>query len=259
MQTPANIRRMGASLLALAVGLVHAETALERRIRVEPAPHTLAPASGTKVLAHYATLNAYLEGQPRNAQRLVDMKNAVDYCLKNPNPLAMPTVPPTEWPDYLMGWRSHVYMTERFRITYTHNWTYAGPMPNCSLRESDAYVAVLESMAGICNIDLVRKTASGQCNMAAHRAAKLIPAVLRSAGPVQVIAGLRCSVDSLMGTDQCIATEGRMKSTFFLTLSSWSDYGLHEKAESAALDMEVNESIFSPHLQAGFQVSDKPR
>jgi hypothetical protein len=243
--------------LVIGISAVHAETGLEQRLLHDPAPHTLAAKTGTKVIAHYATINGFLDGQPRNAERLVELKNAVNFCMKNPNPLALPLQPPTEWPDLLNGHRIHMYTTERYSISYRRDWTYGPTMPNCSVLEGSGYTAILQSSAGQCQMDLIEKKAWGQCNMAAHRAAKPLTPMLPPPGPLQVIAGLRCGVSKVFNTEMCLAVDGKMKPSYPLIVSMWSDYGLHEKAVTAALDIEVSESIFAPHLQAGFTVTDK--
>lgn len=257
MKKNQHVKRLATGMMVLAVvlGTAHAETELERRLLQDPAPHTNAPKSGAKVIAHYATTNGYLEGQPRNAERVAALKTSVDFCVKNP--MVLPLQPPTEWPEFLHGFRIHVYTTERYLISYRRGWTYAGPMGDCSLMESSGYTAFLQSSAGQCNMDLIEKTAWGQCNMAAHRAAKPLMPMLPEPGPLQMVANLRCGVRNIVGTDNCIAVDGRMKPSYPLIVSRWADYGFHEKAVSAALDMEVSESIFAPHLQAGFKVTDK--
>jgi hypothetical protein len=95
--------------------------------------------------------------------------------------------------------------------------------------------------------------------MAAHRAAKPLPHGAPPQGPLQVVAGLRCAKITGMGMEGCQAVDGRMKPSYPLQLSLWSDYGLHNKAVSAALDIEVSESLFEPHAQAGFTVTAKKR
>lgn len=245
-------------MLALCSGMSRAETALERRYLQEAAPHTTAAKSNAKVIAHYATINGYLEGLPRNAERLVALRESVDACVKNPNAFALPVQPPTEWPDFLHGYRLNVYTAERYLISYRRDWTYAGPLPNCSLLESSSYTATLQSTAGLCQIDLIQKTASGQCDMAAHRAAKPLQSMLPRSAPQQVVANLRCGNEKIFDTENCIAVDGRLKTSFPLVISRWADHGMHEKAVSAALDMEVSESVFAPHLQSGFTVAAKP-
>jgi hypothetical protein len=106
-------------------------------------------------------------------------------------------------------------------------------------------------------MDLIEKKAWGQCNMAAHRAAKPLTPMLPPPGPLQVFAGLRCGILKIFDNDGCIAVDGRMKPSYPLVINRWSEYGLREKAVSAALDIEVSESIFAPHLQAGFTLTDK--
>jgi hypothetical protein len=106
-------------------------------------------------------------------------------------------------------------------------------------------------------MDLIEKKAWGQCNMAAHRAAKPLTPMLPQPGPLQSVAGLRCGISKIFNTEMCLAVDGRMKPSFPLVISMWDEYGLHEKAVSAALDVEVSESIFAPHLQSGFTVTDK--
>lgn len=259
-QPKAKLQQVAGVVMALALGsgTVHASTALERRVLQGAAPHTTAPNSGAKVVAHYVTGSGFLEGMPRNAERLVTLKGPdLDFCMRTLQGLGKPINPPTEWPDYITGSRTDTYVTARYRITYRQNWNYGLNPSDCSLHEVYSRVADLESPAGACKIDLINKTASGQCSMAAHRGAKPLPPMLPEPGPLQVVAGLRCGMRNFIGIDQCIAVDGKMKSFYPTILSSGSDYGFREKATATALDMEVSEGLFAPHLQGGFSVTAK--
>jgi hypothetical protein len=158
-----------------------------------------------------------------------------------------------------VGTRIDTYTTERYNIQYIQTWVYGTYTEGCSLLETYGYSAALNSTAGRCYIDLIGKTASGQCNLATHRAAKPLMPMVPKPGPLQVIAGLRCGIFTLAVTDLCIAVDGRMKPSYPLVLSEWAEHGVHHKATSAALDMEVSESVFTPHLQGGFTVTEMPR
>lgn len=260
MKNPSPRPHTAGALLILAIGLgpAHALTSLEQRILAEPAPHTTAAYSETKVLVHYATLTGYLEGLPGNAERLAKLKDDADVCVKVFNGYGKPIQLPTEWPDYLNGGRTDTYVSERYSIQYLHTWLYAGYTEGCRLLEVHLHSAMLQSTAGACKIDFIQRTAQGRCNMAAHRAARPVPPMLPEPGPLQQVAGLRCGIRKLAGVDHCIAVDGRMKPTYALVLSHWSEHGEHYKATAAALDIEVSDTVFAPHLQAGFRVTEAP-
>jgi hypothetical protein len=244
--------------LGISSSTVHALTKLERRILQEAAPHTTAPKSGAKVIAHYATLTGYFEGQPSNAERLVKLKGPdLDLCVKRASVMGLPINLPTEWPDFFIGTRTDSYVTEHYNIIYNQGWAYAGYNTDCSLIEHSGRTAILASSAGLCTIDLDAKTAKGQCDMAAHRTAKPHPPVPPSPGPLQLIADLRCGIHNTTISETCIAVDGKMKPTLPLVLSYWSEFGLQSKARAAALDIEVSESVFTPHLQSGYRVTAK--
>lgn len=249
-----------AALLAglICAGSAWAETALEKKIRDEAAPHMAVGSSEPTVVAHFATLIGFIEGNPGNAARLQALHETVERCVAYRRGIGAPIHAPTEWPEHLNGTREDLYVTDRFAITYFHSWIYGALNPDCSHQSpgDEQHTAVLKSRAGLCRIDLIAKTAKGQCDMDTHRNARL-----RSSAPIArdataQVAGLRCQLLSDVLGDICVATDGRMTPTFPLVLSHGSALRGSMKAVRATLDIAVSERTFAPHLQGGFSVQE---
>lgn len=250
-------------MCALAVGaalfcaVARAETALEREILQAPAPHVLAGAGNEAVTVHFATLAGHLEGEPSNQARLEQLHEAVNRCVADQRRLGQAVDPPREWPRHLNGMRRDFYVTERYAITYYRTWIYGGLNPDCShFTKNWSANAVLKSTAGICKIDLLRKTANGRCSMEAHRAARVRHAPSHLEGATQRVAGIPCQIrNEPLGTF-CIAVGGRMAPAYPLVLGDESEKGFQFKALEAALDIPVSATIFVPHLAGGFSIQE---
>ena len=234
---------------------VHAETVLENKIRNEPPIH-VSSSEKPLLVAHFASLIGFIDGVPNNAARLHQLHAAVDQCISVRNGLGMSANPPTEWPTHLNGLREDFYATDRFVITYYQGWVYGGLNQDCSYIEVGKFqsTAVLKSSAGACRIDLIAKTAKGQCNMDVHRNAKIRPSMPVTKDGIEHVAGLACQPrKDILGT-VCVAADGKMKPAFPVVLQRESEDGIHLTARQAALDIEVSERVFTPHLQGGFTV-----
>ena len=242
----------------------YAETALEREVLNAPSPHTMVRQGKSVVTVHFASLRGYLVGSPNNEIRLKAVREQVDQCVAEKQSNGYPVKPPTEWPDHLNGMREDQYVTDRMAITYFQGWVYVAVSPiDCSLfvstsrRES----AVLRSSAGLCQIDITKKTARGQCNIDAHRAAKTRNPTLSQSSAATLdakeqIANLSCQVQASVTGIACIATDGQMVAAYPLVLQRDSLQGMQLKATQAALDIRVDESIFAPHMNGGFTIQN---
>ncbi|WP_211454813.1 hypothetical protein [Collimonas antrihumi] len=283
-----------ASTAALLSAPVYAETGLEREILNAPMPHESGK-GGKEVLVHYARLQGALQGDPDNAVRLEQLKRDVASCAATKREANLPVNLPTEWPEHLNGFREDFYATRNFAITYSAAWIYILNPEDCSVADGPALAAkshsrsrglwttaTLKSSAGMCQIDLVAKTARGQCAMDVHRNARpsqgknpadviaqlkrnpAIPASVitqmeaampAASGPSKNILGISCQPERLLGDTMCVANGGSFTPAAKLVLERSSAKGISMTAKQAAQDVRVGENVFAPHLAGGFQVT----
>lgn len=278
-----------AAWVSMASAHVFAETALERQALSAPMLHE-AKLGGKEVLVHLVSLHGYLQGKPDNATRLAQLKRDVSLCAESHRENGRPVKLPIEWPDHLNGVREDVYLTRNFSISYMSSWVYAMSPLDCSLIEEGgtSTSASLTSSAGGCRIDLVKKTANGQCSLETHRNARVarsqngrvpaevidqlkrnpaipasIAAQLADVGPVpgnvtKNILGLSCRQEKLLDDAYCSATGGTFTPSKKLVLERISPHGINMTAKRAALDVRIEEGVFTPHLAGGFKIRNFP-
>ena len=290
-----NTYRLGSiSILAFCLSLpVAAETAVEREISNAPMPHEKV-SLGAGISVQMVSRLGNLEGDPGNAKRLAQMKIDVGNCVKNNQENNRPVKAVEEWPLYLNGLRSDTYSTKNFSITYSSGWAYAMSPLDCSLlAEENNKTATLSSRAGLCAIDLVKKTTKGQCDFELHRKAlpshsgkaaaqpealeklKNNPAMAAAfakmeaagasvfpvaVGPAKRILDITCQPyrvpGQISGDTTCIAEGGNFKPEKATVLETTSEKGIKTLARYANLDLNVGESVFTPHLAGGFKVKE---
>lgn len=162
------IPKLAAVLLLCPLQMASAATRAEDDMNKALMPHATLGGSGATVLVHHARL----QGTPgANAQwkaQAQALRGQVQQCVAALSKSGMPVHPPTVWPEYSVSVREDSYGANNRSITYTHALGYKVDTRDCSLLESKSSHALLVSDAGACNIDLIEKTASGQCDAKAH-------------------------------------------------------------------------------------------
>lgn len=271
------------TLLTASIGTtpraVMAETTLERQISTAAMPH-LTQNSSQHVQAHMVSLIGQLDGDPGNGKRLGELKAAAAQCVDFHQKNNLPVKLQNEWPDHLNGIREVSYFAKNFSITYLSTWNYGINVSDCSLIEGHGESAALKSSAGLCSIDLLKKSSKGRCSWDAHRKAVAIPAgqpgmstgkpagmpagafahiqamMPSAAGPGKTILKIACQPEVLMGDTFCVARGGSFIPAQKMILERISAKGISMKANAAALDIGVAEDVFTPHLAASFSTSN---
>lgn len=284
-----------AALLALgaacAAAPAQAMTAVEKRVDTASAPHLALNGAGKPMLVHFV----HAKDDHRleiGASQLADLKQKVAFCVEANRRLGRPVRPPREFPEQALRANLFEYSAPNRRITYKVGYL-AGMAEDCSLVEAESREATLHSTKGTCEIDLVRKTAHGQCDAGGHADAVRTPpgpgraqqdktraaleadprlakqmAVLRRlsadlppGGAKRSIAGLECEVmHAMAGASGCITRAGSFIPTVGIEGVSlqghWGPTGT--TAVEAKLDMPANPAIFTPYVNAGFTITATP-
>ncbi|MRX10296.1 hypothetical protein GJ697_20905 [Pseudoduganella sp. FT25W] len=149
-----------------------AATPAEQGMSSAPMPHALLAAPGAPVKVHLVSLRGYLIGQPDNAARLAMLHAEVEDCVRRNNAAGAASKPPRAWPEHVDSQRHDVYSAVNRTIHYTSALTYGVNQLDCSLTETHLSRASLFSSRGICDIDLLKKTAHGACDAAGQASAK---------------------------------------------------------------------------------------
>lgn len=145
-----------------------ATTEAENTRAQAPMPHKNLGSGGSMVKAHFTRLDGYLEGRPDNASQLAQMKTQAQQCMREHRETGMATNPPRAWPDFVLSDRTDRYVAANRTIVYHFNLAYGLQWSNCGLLETAAVEATLSSAIGTCNIDLIKKTATGVCDALGH-------------------------------------------------------------------------------------------
>ena len=262
-----------------------ATTGAEDSMKSAPLPHTVLPSSGARVKVHRVRLLGYLEGKPDNAAALASLKKDVSRCVANLGGNGVPTTPVRAWPDYLISLREDMYAAPNRTITYSFGIGYSLNLRDCSLAETVSSRAELVSMRGRCEIDLLAKTATGDCDARTHAEAPAPPHMPAGAmnlkqlkamgltpsgtGVTKVILGVSCEIHKQLpqlddGGTMCLGTGGTFPVTLGpyagLLMESRSRISYNMTAREAKLDDQVGAAIFTPWLAAGFHIikSDQP-
>lgn len=280
--------------LTLHCGVAGATTEYETAVLKASPPH-VTYSGGAAVKVHRARLQGYFGGEEGNATALAELKQGVQACMKSLADSGVTLRPPSAWPDWVLIAREDRYTTANRAITYTSGTTHIVNNSDCSLLSKPYFRALLASAKGVCKIDFVKRTASGQCDPGGHADAP--PATRGAAQPpadwmkkmagnpafaasMQQVAGLapvrgasrtihdvRCNswTQTIEGkpTTLCYAIGGSFlplravdKDGFGgLLLESSTPKGFELKAVEARLDTTVGNDVFAPYARAGFAVN----
>lgn len=274
-----------------------AGTAMEEKVIRSPMPHTQLASGGAIIPVHYVRLlggpdSARLMGMLRPLVSTI--KAAVDVCVKRNRSIGAPAKPPRVFPQLTSGTNTDMYFTANREIIYLRNYAFQ-VKEDCSLREEESYTATLTSLSGSCHIDLISRTAEGQCDPALHAAAtvpqrptgnvslkqqiallKSNPQMAAAAAQLEQAAasghlnevsntrqtrrvlGIECEVlNTPTGASVCAGRGGSFRSfgDFILEISGQGE--VVGKAVQAQLDAKVNAAVFAPHRAGGFRIISK--
>lgn len=165
---------LAVSMLALFGTAAHATSPQEHTLTGAPSPHQLY-AGGPMVKVHRARVDGYFDGERGNAAALADLKERVRQCNVSLSGGGRTLHPPTVWPDYMSSHREEKYSAPNRQIQYTSGVSYIVSNTDCSLVGEIVSTAMLSSSKGVCTIDLVNKTASGECDARGHADARPEP------------------------------------------------------------------------------------
>ena len=157
--------------LALALGPLApagAATPAEDTMNQSPMPHAKLGGNGPQVLVHWARLQAAPGANAVWKTQAQALRQDVQRCVAAQTKNGMPVHPPTAWPDHSVSVREDSYGAANRSITYTRGLFYLVNWVDCSLIENKTSSARLVSDAGACVINLIDKTASGECDVQAH-------------------------------------------------------------------------------------------
>jgi hypothetical protein len=155
-------------------GTAHATTQQEQTIFNAPMPHQLY-SGGSAVKVHRARLDGYLDNAPGDAAALANLRQQVSSCTRALAASGRPLHPPTAWPDHAIAQREDVYAAANRTIRYISGAGYVVNPNDCSLMSEIVSRAELVSRKGVCKIDLVKKTARGDCDPSGHADAPIPP------------------------------------------------------------------------------------
>ena len=172
ISSPSTCARRAALLcLAVASSVACAGTALEEQILRTPMPHTQLAQGGPSVKVHYVRLHT--DANESNIPRTMadSFKQNMMVCVKVKQKMGMRANPPAALPQFANGVHKDTYVSANRRITYLHQYVAVVNDTDCSLKEFESHTATLSSANGSCKIDLVARTAQGQCDGALHAGA----------------------------------------------------------------------------------------
>lgn len=264
---------------ACALQTSHAETALERSIVAEPSPHKLLHRPGKELPAHWARYVLVLGDEATNQQRLEAMRNAVSECARSNRESHLPVAAIKEWPAHPTSVRTDVYVAADRVATYSHGVSYVVNPQDCGLIEQESQTVTVKSPSGVCQVNLLTKTASPDCasarkgpparptlpprSWASPTASPLTPQLT---GQRQLISSVSCDVattplDPSHGTS-CYARGGRFAGFgpraaadgTSLVIQATSTQGFAYTASDVVLDMATPEALFSPQQRADIHI-----
>lgn len=288
--SPSTFAQHGAALLCLAVAssAAWAGTALEDQILRAPMPHTQLGQSGPSVKAHYVRLHTAASESNIPSTMADSFKQNVLVCVKAKQKIGVRATPPAAFPQFANGVHKDTYVAANRQITYLRQYMAVVSEADCSLKEIESHTATLSSARGSCKIDLVARTARGQCDAALHASAPVqgaapgnagmqeqmarmaadprtaaaaaqLQRMMAGAGPSGVrrrVLGIECEVfNGAAGGSACRARGGSFQYGAGLVLEDRIAGISVSTAVQAALDAQVSAATFTPHAGAGFRVS----
>ena len=157
------------SLLAAAAifSNVLAATQEEQTLASARAPHQVYAGAGAKVKVHRARLDGYFMSQAGSDAMVARLKKDVAKCLASNRP-ASGLKHTVDWPTYAISARVDEYMAANRSIRYQSGVAYVMHPADCGLIGEITSTATLTSARGICQIDLVKKIAEGDCDSSGH-------------------------------------------------------------------------------------------
>lgn len=268
------IYRLALSLLAGAAG---AGTQTESAIFGAPMPHVSLTLDGAPVKVHRVRLQGRMGDDAMSASTLAELRQDVNACVSEHQRNGASSHPPKTWPDAVQSLRTDTYSARNRSIVYTHSVMYMMNIFDCSLREQVSALAELVSSKGVCEIDLIRKSATGVCDAGGHVDAPapgmilLAPGIGRGTGVHKSILGVACEVWNLnpgvAGGTVCLAhgatfqparaAGNPLEAGMQLELESRDNYNL--RATEVRMDGEVSARVFVPYLSGGFEVQGRLR
>jgi hypothetical protein len=158
--------------VVVAVGMLltadaSAATQDEEALAKAQSPHQRYGSGGTPVKVHRVRLDGYLNPDGGNDAVIARLKKEVAHCLANNGPKSS-LKQITDWPTYFMSGRIDEYTAANRRIRYQSGVAYSIHPANCGLIGELSSTATLKSAKGICQIDLVKKIAVGDCDRNGH-------------------------------------------------------------------------------------------
>jgi hypothetical protein len=177
MKMSMNTTTISSTALCLALlcgACAHATSPQEHTIFSAPMPHQVY-AGGAAVKVHRVRLDGYLGSAQDDAAALAALRDQVQSCTKSLAGSGRPLHPPTEWPDHASSRREDNYAAANRTIRYSSVAGYVVNPGDCSLLSEVVSRAELVSRKGVCRIDLVKKTANGECDPSGHADAPVPP------------------------------------------------------------------------------------
>lgn len=144
-----------------------AATQQEQTLASTPAPHQRYSRGGAMVKVHRARLDGFLESGAGDNAGIGLLRKNVAHCLANNSPKSM-LKHTVDWPTHYMSSRTDEYVANNRRIRYTMGVGYIMNPVDCGLISEISSTATLSSSKGVCEIDLVKKVAQGECDSTGH-------------------------------------------------------------------------------------------
>jgi len=279
-------------LLCLAAPWASATRPIEDTIFKASMPHEQLT-SGTKVRVHYVSRRVV--GAMGLRDTVPVLQKQVRECVASLQREHRPVNPPTAWPeDSMHENRTDSYYAKNRGITYEHGVYFSVNQADCSLLELESRTARLQSTKGVCEIDLIKKTAHGVCDAKGHADAAYMapvapdptfiaeriktnpglaalaalggnaPLVPKPTGASKTIDGVKCEVTvgggPFAGT-LCFMRGGSFVPSAMAVDSGEiimdGDLGQHGliTGRRAKLDALVSDAVFTPYLGQGFSVT----
>lgn len=258
-----------------------AETRLEQRIAQAEAPHQALSGAGPHVAVHWVQRFEQLGDEALNRQKLAELRETVRQCIQDKQQYHLPFKPVKELPAMTARTRMDGYLAQNADIQYRHHSEYALNPEDCSLTEAEDFSMGLWWSGGLCDADLIKKTAWGQCprdlkNLSRPRKGQSVqgippelaarPGLPHLTGEVRTVAGQDCDVATdpfvpghatlcfarakgFAGFGRALSPKGTP-----MLLEARSKQGITYRANIVQMNFPVSAQVFVPHLQGGFSI-----
>lgn len=244
--------------------LLIAATPLERQIFSAPMPHAALGGNGMQK-AHYVRTELRRTAE-ETAGYLKLWRMQADTCSALNARLGKPVRPPREYPDFTRIAIIDTYWAPNRAVEYRRGYVAGIDGKDCSLLEIEKHEAKLHSAHGTCKVDLIRRSAKGECDAAAHQQAPVItmPPGSREGipnGQRRTLAGVECIEGSGQMGSGCFAKGGSFPAPWLL--GARQDVGIPVAANAGAFgeavpiqvrfDAQVSPAVFTPQLGASLR------